>query len=285
MDLLTETGRDESRRSWRTGTGRSVAPGARRRRTRFAVVFATCGLIATLLPTGASAGEALVAVAANFTEVVGRLEADFERTTGHDLTVTTGSTGLLYAQIRSGAPYDVLLAADRLRPELLEKEGRAVAGSRFTYAVGRLTLWSAAPELVSTDGAETLRAGAFRKLAIANPDLAPYGVAARETLAALGLLETLGDRIVMGENIGQTHALVATGNAELGFVALSYVLSPGNRIPGSRWDVPQELHAPIRQDAVLLTRGAANAAARDFLEYLKRDEARAVIESFGYGVE
>jgi molybdate transport system substrate-binding protein len=241
--------------------------------------------VGILLPTAASADEALVAVAANFSEVVERLAANFESASGHSLTVTTGSTGKLYAQIRNGAPFDVLLAADQRRPELLEKEGRAVAGSRFTYAVGRLTLWSPDPERVTADGAETLRSGAFRKLAIANPDLAPYGAAARETLTALGLLDTLGDRVVMGENIGQAHALVATGNAELGFVALSFVLSPRNRTPGSRWDVPQDLHAPIRQDAVLLIRAADNPAARAFLDYLKSAEARAVIESFGYGVE
>jgi molybdate transport system substrate-binding protein len=244
-----------------------------------------CGLIAALLPGTASAAEALVAVAGNFSEVIERLESDFETATGHNLTVTTGSTGKLYAQIENGAPFDIMLAADRRRPELLEKEGLAVAGSRFTYAVGRLTLWSPDPGRVAADGAETLRAGHFRKLAIANPDLAPYGEAARETLAALDLLEALGDRIVMGENIGQAYALVATGNAELGLVALSYVISPRNRMPGSRWEVPQELYTPIRQEAILLVRAADNVAARAFLEYLKSDGARAVIQSFGYGVE
>jgi molybdate transport system substrate-binding protein len=233
----------------------------------------------------ASAEEALVAVATNFSEVIEQLEAGFESASGHSLTVATGSTGKLYAQINIGAPFDILLAADHRRPELLEEAGLAVAGSRFTYAIGRLTLWSPDPERVAANGAETLQAGAFRKLAIANPELAPYGAAARETLAALGLLETLEEKLVMGETIGQTHALVATGNAELGFVALSYILSPRNKRPGSRWDVPLELHSPIRQDALLLMRAVDNAAARAFLEYLQNDTARGVIERFGYGVE
>jgi molybdate transport system substrate-binding protein len=242
-----------------------------------------CCLIG-MLPAGpASAEEALVAVAANFQEVAEKLEVEFEAATDHDLTITTGSTGKLYAQIKNGAPYDILLAADQRRPELLEREGDAVSGSRFTYAVGRLALWSADPARVAADGSETLRAGAFRKLAMANPDLAPYGEAAMQTLAALGLLETLEKKIVMGENVGQAHALVATGNAELGFVALSYVLSPRNEKPGSHWAVPQELYQPIRQDAVLLVRAVDNVAARAFLEYLKSDAARSVIERFGYG--
>jgi molybdate transport system substrate-binding protein len=146
-------------------------------------------------------------------------------------------------------------------------------------------LWSADPSRVGADGAETLRHGDFRRLAIANPALAPYGVAARETLQALGLGERLAERIIMGENIGQTHAMVATGNAELGFVALSYVLSPRNETAGSRWDVPQDLYTPIRQDAVLLARAADNAAARDFIAYLKGAAAQKVIRDFGYSVE
>lgn len=232
----------------------------------------------------ASAGEALAAVAGNFTEVIERLKVDFEKNTGHVLVVTTGSTGKLYAQIRNGAPFDLLLAADRVRPELLEKEALAVKGSRFTYAVGRLTLWSPDPEYLGPDGAVTLRAGRFRKLAIANPDLAPYGAAAIETLESLELLDTFRDRIVMGENIGQAHAMVATGNAELGFVALSYVLSPRNKEAGSRWDIPQEFYTPIRQDAVLLVHGSDNDAALAFLRYLASDAARAVIEGYGYAV-
>lgn len=253
----------------------------RRRPNRFRLLY---GLL--LFAAGpAAAEEATIAVAGNFSEVAERLEADFERESGHDLTFVVGSTGKLYAQIAHGAPFDAFLAADRARPERLEDEGLAVAGSRFTYATGRLTLWSREPGRVGGDGAATLRQGGFRLLAIANPALAPYGEAARQTLEGLGLRERLEGKIVMGETIGQAHALVASGNAELGFVALSYVLSPRNETEGSRWDVPADLHEPIRQDAVLLSRAARNPAARGFLHFLRGAAARAVIETYGYGVE
>ncbi len=242
-------------------------------------------LVGAFLCSSASAGEALVAVAANFSEAAEYLATNFQDTSKHTLTITTGSTGKLYAQIRHGAPFDVLLAADQHCPQLLETSSHAVAGSRFTYAIGRLTLWSPDPNRIPDAGPAILRAGTFDKLAIANPDLAPYGAAARETLKALGLFNTLRHRIVMGENIGQAHALVATGNADVGFVALSYVLSPRNQQKGSRWDVPQHLYTPIRQDAVLLNRGIDNPAARAFLDYLKTKDYRAVIESFGYAVD
>jgi len=243
-----------------------------------------CTLIFALA-TAANAGSALVAVATNFSEAAEYLQADFERTCPHSLTVTAGSTGKLYAQIRNGAPFDVFLAADEARPALLDEQGLAEEQSRFTYAIGRLTLWSPTPGLIPADGREILEAGNFRKLAVANSDLAPYGRATREVLIALGLLEKLSTHIVSGENIGQTHALVATGNAELGFVALSYVLSPRNNSAGSRWDVPQTLHAPIRQDAILLSRASSNVAARDFLHYMKSSVARNLIRSYGYETE
>lgn len=242
-------------------------------------------LVAVLFPACASAGEARIAVAANFAEAMDDLEPAFESATGHDLIVSTGSTGQIYAQIVNGAPYDIFLAADEERPALLEEQGTAVAGSRFTYAVGRLTLWSAGSQGIGEDGAATLSRGDFRHLAIANPDLAPYGAAALETLAALGLREALKGKIVMGQNVGQAHALVSTGNAELGFVALSSVLALPSGSEGSRWDVPDELYAPIRQDAVLLTRAADNAAARAFLDWLQSDEARAIIAAHGYGLD
>lgn len=242
-------------------------------------------LLGLLLGEPAAGEEAIVAVAANFAEVAERLEADFERASGHTLTFVAGSTGKLHAQIVNGAPFDAFLSADRESPERLEKEGLAVAGSRFTYATGRLTLWSPEPGRVGSDGAATLRQGKLRRLAIANPALAPYGAAARQTLESLGLWERLKDRIVMGETIGQAHALVASGNAELGFVALSYVLSPRNTSPGSRWDVPLHLHEPIHQDAVLVARGAGNPAARGFLEFLRSAKAKAVIKTYGYGVD
>ena len=252
---------------------------------QFSSSFIVGGLIAMLLPLPAHGGDVLVAVAANFSEVMERLESDFETAGDHTLTVTIGSTGKLYAQIRHGAPFDILLAADQSRPKLLEDESHGVAGSRFTYAIGRLTLWSPDTQRVPTDGSVILRSGTFRKLAIANPDLAPYGSAAREALKALGLFDILRPRIVMGENIGQAHTLVSTGNADVGFVALSYVLSRRHKHPGSRWDVPQHLYTPIRQDAVLLSRATNNPAARAFFDYLKTDAARARIASFGYGVD
>lgn len=241
-------------------------------------------LLVALLGAGpAAADEALVAVAANFAEVAEVFEERFERATGHTLTLVFGSTGKLYAQIAHGAPFDVFLSADQERPERLEREGRAVAGSRFTYATGRLTLWSREPGRVASDGAATLRRGDFRRLAIANPGLAPYGMAARQTLEKLGLRERLEGKEVMGETVGQAHAFVASGNAELGFVALSSVLSRRNRIAGSRWDVPPGLYSPLRQDAVLLKRAAANPAARGFLDLLRSEAAEDLLERYGYG--
>ena len=198
----------------------------------------------------------------------------------HRLRVAVGSTGKLYAQILHGAPFDVLLAADQERPVLLERAGLAVPGSRRTYAIGRLTLWSADPERVQGDIPALLTAGNFRRLAMANPDLAPYGAAAREVLTGFGLYGALDKKIVTAENIGQTYAMVATGNAEIGFVAASGVRSTGE---GSRWDVPADLHAPIRQDAVLLSRAENNIAALAFLDFLRTDRARAIISGYGYG--
>jgi len=236
-----------------------------------------------LAASGASAGEVTVAVAANAAEAVEALAADFEQRTGHRVTVTVGSTGKLYAQILHGAPFDVFLAADQERPRLLVEQGLAVEDSQRTYAIGRLVLWSSDPTLEAS--AETLRAGSFRRLAIANPELAPYGVAARDTLRELGLWKSLRGRITFGENVGQAFAMVASGNAELGFIALSSVLSPRNVRAGSFWEVPADLHAPVRQDAVLLERGQDNAAARDFHLFLGSPGAREVVESFGFVVD
>ena len=236
-----------------------------------------------LAPFPALADEALVAVAANFADAMSRLKERFEAGTPHTLRISTGSTGKLYAQIVSGAPFDVLLAADQVRPERLETEGLTVPGSRFTYATGTIALWSKDPDRIGVDGAAVLRRGDFRRLAIANPKLAPYGAAARQALEALGVWETLRDRIVMGENIGQTHAMVATGNAELGLVALSQLERPGQSSGGSRWIVPDSLYDPIRQDAVLLSRAADNPAARALLDFLRRDDVRTAIRSMGYG--
>ncbi|MCY3971503.1 MAG: molybdate ABC transporter substrate-binding protein [Acidobacteria bacterium] len=236
-----------------------------------------------LAASGAFAGEVTVAVAANAAEAVEALAADFEQRTGHRVTLTVGSTGKLYAQILHGAPFDVFLAADQERPRLLVEQGLAVDESRHTYAVGRLALWGPDPTVEAS--VETLRAGSFRRLAIANPDLAPYGAAARETLQELGLWKSLRGKIAFGENVGQAFAMIASGNAELGFTALSSVLSPRNVRSGSLWEVPANLHAPVRQDSVLLERGQGKAAARDFYLFLGSPGAREVVESFGFIVD
>ena len=243
---------------------------------------AAIGWLFTFAALEVSADEALIAVATNFAEALAEVERDFEGAGRHRLRVAVGSTGKLYAQILHGAPFDILLAADQERPILLERAGLAVPGSRRTYAVGRLTLWSADPERIHGDVPTMLAAGSFRRLAMANPALAPYGAAAREVLQGFGLYATLREKIVTAENIGQTYAMVATGNAEIGFVAASASRATDE---GSRWDVPADLHAPIRQDAVLLARAANNVAAREFLDFLHGDRARAIISGFGYGTE
>lgn len=242
-------------------------------------------LAVMLVGPPAIAGETTVAVAANFTDVLTELQPGFQAVTGHDVRLVIGSTGKLYAQIIAGAPFDVLLAADQERPMRLVAADLAVKDSRFTYAVGQLTLWSADPQRIGADGPAALRAADVRHVAMAHPDLAPYGAAARATLQALGVWDDLQNRIVRAENVGQVFAMVASGNAELGFVARSAVRNPRRDITGSHWDVPAAFHAPIRQDAVLLRRGSANPAARAFLDTLAGDEARAMIQRFGYRTE
>jgi molybdate transport system substrate-binding protein len=237
-------------------------------------------LLAALLPL-ARADEVQVAVAANFTAPAQRIAAEFEKDTGHKALLSFGATGKFYAQIRNGAPFEVLLAADDETPARLVHEGAAVAESRFTYAVGRLVLWSAQPGVVDPQG-EVLRKSRFQHLAIANPKLAPYGAAAVETLQSLKLLDALQPRIVQGENIAQAYQFVATGNAELGFVALSQVMAEGRIASGSAWVVPASMHKPILQDAVLLQAGKGHAAAEAWLKFLAGAKAREVIRSFGY---
>ncbi|MDA3857119.1 MAG: molybdate ABC transporter substrate-binding protein [Roseovarius sp.] len=231
----------------------------------------------------ARAETATLAVATNFAEAAEDLITRFEAQADHRITLVTGSTGKLFAQITEGAPFDAFLAADQARPARLEDEGRAVAGSRFTYGEGRLVLWSATPDTIGTDGAAVIRANDFAHLAIANPDLAPYGLAAKQALQGLGLWDMVKPKLVMGQNVGQAFSMVATGNADLGLVARSYAISRRNRQAGSLWEVPETLYDPIRQDAVLTNPN--NAAARDFLAYLKAPEARAVITGYGYHVE
>lgn len=229
-----------------------------------------------------------VAVAANFAPPLQALAGDFEKDTGHKMVVSVGATAKLYAQIKSGAPFDVLLAADEDTPARLETEGDAVAGSRFTYATGKLVLWSAQAGLVDQQG-QVLSTGDFEHIALASPKLAPYGAAAMQTLTQLGLMERLRPRLVQGESIAQTYSFVASGNAELGFVALSQVYGSdrgsGKISQGSAWIVPAQLYRPLRQDAVLLVRASHNPAAIALLAFLKTDKARTVIRSFGYETE
>jgi molybdate transport system substrate-binding protein len=226
----------------------------------------------------ASAADLLVAAASDLAPLGPALEAEFARSTGHRVRFTYASSGSLARQIENGAPFDVFLSADAERPALLERKGLAVQGSRFTYALGRLVLWSADPERVDAAGA-VLEAQDWRHLAIANPALAPYGAAAREVLTRRGLWERVETRIVRGEDVAQAYHFVATGNAELGFVALAQLAGKSS---GSRWLVPEDLHAPLEQQAVLLERARDNAAAEAFLEFLRRGTARAVIEAAGY---
>ncbi len=243
-----------------------------------------CGaLLLALLPLAAAqAEEVQVAVAANFTAPMQAIAAEFAKDTGHKALLAFGATGKFYAQIHNGAPFEVFLAADAATPAKLESEGAALAGSRFTYAIGKLVLWSAQEGYVDGNGA-VLKKDQFRHLALANPKTAPYGVAALATLAKLGIAEeALQGRLVLGENITQAHQFVATGNAELGFVALSQVYQDGKLTSGSVWIVPAEYHAPIRQDALILARGQDNPAAQALLDYLKGPKATALIRAYGY---
>lgn len=230
---------------------------------------------------GAAANDVQVAVAANFAAPAKQLATLFARASGHRLSLSTGSTGKFHAQIKSGAPFEVLLSADAETPARLESEGLAVKGERFTYALGKLVLWSPRVGLVDERG-EVLRKAEFRRLSIANPRLAPYGAAAQQAMEKLGVWSALQDRLVFGENIAQAYQFVSTGNAELGFIAYSQVREPGKAPGGSLWLVPRMLYAPIQQDAVLLTRGTGNPAARQFLKYLRTAPAREVIQAYGY---
>jgi molybdate transport system substrate-binding protein len=234
--------------------------------------------------SAACADEVQVAVAANFTAPMQRIAAEFERDTGHTAQLIFGSTGKFYAQIDNGAPFEVLLAADAATPSKLATEGRAVAASRFTYAIGRLVLWSPKPGLVDDQGA-VLAKGGFAHLSYCNPALAPYGAAAVQAMTALGVFDALEPKLVQGENITQAYQFVASGNAELGFVALSQVFKDGRIAGGSAWIVPAGLYSPIRQDAVVLDKGRGRPAADALMAYLKGEKARSIIQSFGYGLE
>jgi len=227
------------------------------------------------------AAEVSVAVAANFTAPMQKIAQAFEQETGHKAILAFGATGNFYAQIRNGAPFQILLAADDETPLKIEKEGLGVAGSRFTYATGKLVLWSKQPGLVDDKG-EILRSGKFQRIALANPKLAPYGAAAIETMAKLGVLQENQSKVVQGENIAQTYQFISTENAQLGFVALSQVFADGKIAQGSAWIVPSTLHSAIRQDAILLTKGNDNPAAMALMNFLRSNTAKAVIRSYGY---
>ena len=235
------------------------------------------------LPFVTQAAEVSVAVAANFAAPMKIIAQDFEKETGHKVGLSFGATGQLYAQIKNGAPFAILLAADDKTPAKIEQEGLGVAGTRFTYATGKLVLWSKKPGLVDAKG-DILKSGQFDKIAIANPKLAPYGAAAIEVLEAMGLRSAIAPKMVEGSNIGQTFQFVASENASIGFVALSQVFEGGKIKEGSGWMVPSNWHKPIQQDAIVLNPGKGNPAAQALMQYLRGDKSRAVMLSFGYAL-
>jgi molybdate transport system substrate-binding protein len=234
-----------------------------------------------LFAAGAHAADVQVAVAANFTAPIKDIAVQFEKDTGHRLVAAFGPTGGLYTQIKNGAPFEVFFAADSKTPAKLEAEGEIVPGSRFTYAVGKLVLWSSDEAYVDDKG-EVLKKNAFKHVAIANPKTAPYGLAATQVLDKLGLTAAVGPKLVEGTNITQAYQFVSTGNAELGFVAMSQVSKDGKFTSGSAWVVPADLYDPIRQDAVILSKGKDSEAARALVNYLKGPKAAAVIRAYGY---
>ncbi|HXX67355.1 MAG TPA: molybdate ABC transporter substrate-binding protein, partial [Polyangiaceae bacterium] len=241
-----------------------------------AVRWVALSLVALLLGARpADASDVQVAVAANFARPMQRIAQEFIRDTGHRAVLVSGATGTFFAQIENGAPFDVLLAADRATPERLEGDGFAVSGSRFTYAIGVLVVWSARQGYVDSQGA-VLREGAFHHLAIANPKLAPYGAAAIEALTSLGLLDAVRPKLVQGESVAQAQQFVESGNAELGFVALSQIAAPDATPAGSYWIVPDHLYKPIEQQVALLRRGAGNPGARALFEYLRSAKVRSI---------
>lgn len=245
--------------------------------------LAASALASLISLNSAWADEVQVAVAANFTAPIQAIAKDFEKDTGHKLVAAFGATGQFYAQIKNGAPFEVFLAADDSTPAKLEQEKEIVEGSRFTYAIGTLALWSAKPGYVDDKG-EVLKKNDFQHLSIANPKAAPYGLAATQVLDKLKLTEATKGKIVEGQNITQAFQFVSTGNAELGFVALSQIYKDGKVENGSAWIVPSSLHDPIRQDAVILDKGKDNPAAKALVEYLKGPKAAAVIKSYGYEI-
>ena len=247
---------------------------------RLKLLAAALGALLAALSSSAEAAETNVAVAANFTEPAKEIAALFKQKTGDEAILSFGASGGFFTQIAHDAPYKVFLSADQDRPKAAVEQGFAVPGTVFTYAIGKLVLWSKVVDV--TSGEAALKAGAFSKLSIANPAAAPYGLAAIETMKALGLYDALQPKIVQGASIAQAFGFVDTKNAEVGFVALSQLYRSTD---GTRWIVPQSLYTPIRQDAVLLKKGENDEASKAFLAFLKGPEARAIIERFGYGLD
>jgi len=242
-------------------------------------------LLAALVLAGCSetGDEITVAVAANFAGPAEAIATEFEADTGYSVRLAVGASGRFFAQIQQGAPFDVFLSADQAKPAALLNSAAAVKGSRFTYAVGVLALWSTQNDLIGAGGAVVCQ-NDYQKLAIANPQLAPYGEAAVQTLQALGCYDHVVPKLVRGENVAQTYQFVASGNAQLGFVALSQIAATEQSKTGSRWVVPSTLHEPIKQDAVLLQRSADNAGAKAFLQFLRSEKAQRIMIEYGYRI-
>ena len=256
----------------------SAVPGRLPRLTDVLLTAALLALTARTAP--AATHQATVAVAANFLPTAVLVAREFERAHKGRVRLSSGSTGKLYAQIVNGAPYDVFLSADAERPRLLDEAGHGLAHSRFTYAQGRLAV--VAPSGVQIEPEQLLRGGMFRRLALANPKLAPYGLAARETLLALKLWDSTRQKRAMAENVGQVWAMFATGNVELAFVALAQLHAPNLPVVPAYWLVPAALYTPIRQDVVQLAWSADNYVATGFVEFLRSPAARALIGQAGY---
>ena len=236
------------------------------------------------LSLSVQAATVLVAVASNFTKPMNEIAAAFNKATGHEANLSFGSSGKFVAKIENAAPFEVFLSADEKNPKKLEESGKGVANTRFTYAIGKLVLWSARAGYVDDQG-QILGKGGFKHLALADPKIAPYGQAAEEAMKNLSLLDKLQPLFVLGDNISQTQQFISSGNAELGFIALSQVIGTDGKISeGSGWIVPDNLHNPIRQDAILLKKGEPNPAASALLAFLKSPEALAIIKKYGYNL-
>jgi len=253
--------------------------------TKFSWIKSLLSLIAALGGfADLQAAEVSVAVASNFSAPMKRIAQMFQQASGHTANLSIGSTGSFYAQIKNGAPFQVLVSADDETPARLEQEGDGVAQTRFTYAVGRLALWSSKPAKVDDRG-EVLRQGHFERLAIANPKLAPYGAAAQQTLTSMGLWSSLQPKLVLGESIAQTYQFIASDNAQVGFVALSQIWMNGQILQGSAWIVPASMHEPLQQDVILLRSGRDSPAAKELMRFLRSETVQALIRSYGYDLK